>query len=91
LYGGVGGVAVGGGVGCGGFGGGGTWSGGERRVRESGVEGWIDRVTSNLFGFAEKIPPEKFSGGGVVTAGGRPTVAAAGGGEWGESNKKCVY
>nr|GFD21551.1 hypothetical protein [Tanacetum cinerariifolium] len=48
----------------GGFGGGGAWSGGERRVRESGVGGWIDRVTSNLFGFAEKIPPEKFSDGG---------------------------
>nr|GEW41209.1 Toll/interleukin-1 receptor (TIR) domain-containing protein [Tanacetum cinerariifolium] len=36
----------------------------KRRVRESGVEGRIDRVTSNLFGFAGKIPPEKFSGGG---------------------------
>nr|GEY67192.1 reverse transcriptase domain-containing protein [Tanacetum cinerariifolium] len=45
-------------------GGGGAWRGGERRVRESGVEGWIDRVTSYLFGFAGKIPPEKFSGGG---------------------------
>nr|GEX13708.1 hypothetical protein [Tanacetum cinerariifolium] len=36
----------------------------KRRVRESGVEGRIDRVTSNLFGFAGKIPPEKFSNGG---------------------------
>nr|GFC37456.1 hypothetical protein [Tanacetum cinerariifolium] len=36
----------------------------KRRVRESGVEGRIDRVTSNLFGFAGKIPPKKFSGGG---------------------------
>nr|GEU39947.1 hypothetical protein [Tanacetum cinerariifolium] len=43
----------------------------KRRVRESGVEGRIDRVTSNLFGFAEKIPPKKFSDGGVVAAGGR--------------------
>nr|GFB58697.1 hypothetical protein [Tanacetum cinerariifolium] len=80
LYGGVGGVAVvvlvtrvwsvmnGGGG-----------SGGERRVRESGVEGWIDRVTSNLSGFAGKIPAEKFFGGGrrrrVVVA----RWAAAGG------------
>nr|GFB40539.1 hypothetical protein [Tanacetum cinerariifolium] len=53
----------------------------KRRVRESGVEGRIDRVTSNLFGFAGKIPPEKFSGGGVVAAGGRPAMVAAGGGE----------
>nr|GFB58212.1 hypothetical protein [Tanacetum cinerariifolium] len=61
-------------------GGGSAWGGGERRVRESSVEGRIDRVTSNLFGFAGKIPPEKFSGGGrrrrVVVAG----WAAAGGG-----------
>nr|GFB47819.1 hypothetical protein [Tanacetum cinerariifolium] len=42
----------------------------ERRVRESGVEGRIDRVTRKLFGFAGKIPPEKFSGGRRVVAGG---------------------
>nr|GEY99275.1 integrase, catalytic region, zinc finger, CCHC-type, peptidase aspartic, catalytic [Tanacetum cinerariifolium] len=35
----------------------------KRRVRESGVEGRIDRVTRILFGFARKIPPEKFFGG----------------------------
>nr|GEY62174.1 hypothetical protein [Tanacetum cinerariifolium] len=38
------------------------------RVKESGVE---DRETRNLFGFAGKIPPEKFSDGGRVVAGGR--------------------
>nr|GFA99344.1 hypothetical protein [Tanacetum cinerariifolium] len=64
---------------------------GERRVRESGVEGRIDRVMRKLFGFAGKIPPEKFSGGGMVAAaGGRPAVAAAGGGEWGENKKSGV-
>nr|GEX75882.1 hypothetical protein [Tanacetum cinerariifolium] len=41
-----------------------------RRVKESGVEDRIDRETGSLFGFAEKSPPEKFSGGGVVVAGG---------------------
>nr|GFC05813.1 hypothetical protein [Tanacetum cinerariifolium] len=40
------------------------------RVRESGVEGWIDREMRKLFGFAGKIPPEKFSDGGRVVAGG---------------------
>nr|GFB48009.1 hypothetical protein [Tanacetum cinerariifolium] len=55
------------------------------RVRDSGVEERIDRETSNLFGFAGKIPLEKFSGGGVVAAaGGQPAGAAAGCGEWGE-------
>nr|GFB00053.1 hypothetical protein [Tanacetum cinerariifolium] len=44
------------------------------RVRESGINERIDRETSNLFGFAGKIPPEKFSGGDVV--------AAAGGCRW---------
>nr|GFA70992.1 retrovirus-related Pol polyprotein from transposon TNT 1-94 [Tanacetum cinerariifolium] len=57
---------------------GGGGSGGERRVRESGVEGWIDRVTSNLFGFAGKIPPKKFSGGGRVVAGGPDILFAVG-------------
>nr|GEZ16210.1 hypothetical protein [Tanacetum cinerariifolium] len=40
------------------------------RVKESGVEDRVDRETRNLFGFAEKIPPEKFSDGGRVVAGG---------------------
>nr|GFB41607.1 hypothetical protein [Tanacetum cinerariifolium] len=46
---------------------------GKGRVRESGVEGRIDRETRILFGFAGKIPPEKFSGGGRrrLTGGGR--------------------
>nr|GFB72007.1 hypothetical protein [Tanacetum cinerariifolium] len=68
----------GGGVGVGGsggfYGGGDAWSGGSkgwgRRLRKSGVEGRIDRETMILFGFAGKIPPEKFSGGGRVVAGG---------------------
>nr|GFB46470.1 hypothetical protein [Tanacetum cinerariifolium] len=51
---------------------------GKGRVRESGVEGRIDRETRNLFGFVGKIPPEKFSGGGSVVA----AVAAAGGLGW---------
>nr|GFC42154.1 hypothetical protein [Tanacetum cinerariifolium] len=54
----------------------------KRRVRESGVEGRIDRETRILFGFAGKIPLEKFFGGGrrrrVVA--GRQEVA--GGGLW---------
>nr|GEY96043.1 hypothetical protein [Tanacetum cinerariifolium] len=36
---------------------------GNGRVRESGVEGRIDRETKILFGFARKIPTEKFSCG----------------------------
>nr|GEY45342.1 hypothetical protein [Tanacetum cinerariifolium] len=47
---------------------------GERRVRESGVEGRIDRVMRKLFRFAGKISPEKFFDGGLVAAGGRPPV-----------------
>nr|GFB54580.1 hypothetical protein [Tanacetum cinerariifolium] len=42
------------------------------RVKESGVEDRVDRETRNLFGFAGKIPPEKFSGGGRVAVAGRP-------------------
>nr|GEY58085.1 hypothetical protein [Tanacetum cinerariifolium] len=42
----------------------------KRRVRESGVEGRIDRVVGILFGFAGKILPKKFSDGGRVVAGG---------------------
>nr|GFB08719.1 hypothetical protein [Tanacetum cinerariifolium] len=34
------------------------------RVKESGVEDRVDRETRNLFGFAGKISPKKFSGGG---------------------------
>nr|GFC18446.1 hypothetical protein [Tanacetum cinerariifolium] len=37
---------------------------------ESGVDDRVDRETRNLFGFAGKIPPEKFSDDGVVVAGG---------------------
>nr|GEV98459.1 hypothetical protein [Tanacetum cinerariifolium] len=59
------------------------------RMRESGIDERIDRETSNLFGFAGKIRPEKFSGGGRrrrVVAGRKE--AAAGGGEWGEIPRK---
>nr|GEY07580.1 hypothetical protein [Tanacetum cinerariifolium] len=38
------------------------------RVRESGVDDWIDRSEGNKFGFAGKSPPENFSGGGSVVA-----------------------
>nr|GFA54593.1 hypothetical protein [Tanacetum cinerariifolium] len=56
----------------------------KRRVRESGVDDRVDRETRNLFGFAGKIPPEKFSGGG----GWWP----AGGGEWERVlSFVCVY
>nr|GEX98587.1 hypothetical protein [Tanacetum cinerariifolium] len=74
---------------------GGDGSGGERRVRESGVEGWIDRVVGILFGFAGKISPEKFSGGGrrrrvvagrqEAAAGGESTNDALGEDTWKES------
>ncbi|GKA76606.1 hypothetical protein Tco_0783067 [Tanacetum coccineum] len=37
---------------------------GRRRVEESEVSGWIDRLTRSILGVAGKIPPEKFSGGG---------------------------
>nr|GEX92485.1 hypothetical protein [Tanacetum cinerariifolium] len=69
-------------VGCGGVGGG--IGGGingvaeKRRVMESGVDDRVDRETRNLFGFAGKIQPEKFSGGDSVVA----AVAAAGGLGW---------
>ncbi|GKC96808.1 hypothetical protein Tco_1162250 [Tanacetum coccineum] len=36
---------------------------GRRRVEESEVSGWIDRLTRSILGVAGKIPPEKFSGG----------------------------
>nr|GFB20320.1 hypothetical protein [Tanacetum cinerariifolium] len=46
---------------------GGRWQRGERDIVDR-----VDRVTRRHFGFAEKSPPEKFSGGGrVVVAGGR--------------------
>nr|GFA27428.1 uncharacterized mitochondrial protein AtMg00810-like [Tanacetum cinerariifolium] len=55
-------------VGCGGFG---EW----QHVGESGVGDRVDRSKRSLFGFARKIPPEKFSGGGcVVVAGGRRKI-----------------
>nr|GEZ79683.1 hypothetical protein [Tanacetum cinerariifolium] len=70
-----GGVCVGGSGGF--YGGGGAWCGGvdggqrgKGRVRESGVKGRIDREIRSIFGFVGKIPPEKFSGGGRVVAGG---------------------
>nr|GEZ67576.1 hypothetical protein [Tanacetum cinerariifolium] len=65
-----------------------AWYGGgteKGRVRESGVDERVDRVTGTLFGFAGKIPPEKFSGGGRRrrrVAGWWPPVG--GDGEWGE-------
>nr|GFB17814.1 hypothetical protein [Tanacetum cinerariifolium] len=40
------------------------------RVRESDIDERIDRVIRSIFGFAGKIPPEKFSGGSRVVAGG---------------------
>nr|GFB92860.1 hypothetical protein [Tanacetum cinerariifolium] len=48
------------------------------RVGESGVDEWIDRSEGNNFGFAEKSPPEKFSGGGSMVAGGGWLVAGDG-------------
>ncbi|GJS63922.1 hypothetical protein Tco_0678486 [Tanacetum coccineum] len=53
---------------------------GRRRVEESEVSGWLDRLTRSILDVAGKIPPEKFSGGGAVAAavaggGGRPPVA----------------
>ncbi|GKC31775.1 hypothetical protein Tco_1039069, partial [Tanacetum coccineum] len=43
---------------------------GRRRVEESEVSGWLDRLTRSILEVAGKIPPEKFSGGGgVVVAG----------------------
>nr|GEY01294.1 hypothetical protein [Tanacetum cinerariifolium] len=41
-----------------------------RRVGKSGLKDRVDRKTGSLFGFAGKIPPEKFSGDGSVVAGG---------------------
>nr|GFB33067.1 hypothetical protein [Tanacetum cinerariifolium] len=56
------------------------------RVKESGVEDRVDWETRNLFGFAGKIQPEKFSGGG------RQWWPAAGWGGEGESSIcVCVY
>nr|GEU74976.1 integrase, catalytic region, zinc finger, CCHC-type, peptidase aspartic, catalytic [Tanacetum cinerariifolium] len=55
----------------------------KRRVRESGVEGRIDRVTSNLFGFAGKVFRRWLS----VANGGRPAVAAAG---WGSGERRVL-
>nr|GEU73200.1 hypothetical protein [Tanacetum cinerariifolium] len=45
--------------------------GGEKkRVAASDIVDRIDRKVGNLFGFAGKSSPEKFSGGGGVVAGG---------------------
>ncbi|GJR69281.1 hypothetical protein Tco_0015346 [Tanacetum coccineum] len=53
-----------GGVGCGGT------AAGEEGGNASGVDGRLDRVTRKLFEAHRKTPPEKFSGGGDVVAGG---------------------
>ncbi|GKD14059.1 hypothetical protein Tco_1198466 [Tanacetum coccineum] len=42
----------------------------EERVGESEYGELIDRATRNHFGLHRKTPPEKFSGGGNVVAGG---------------------
>nr|GFA15640.1 hypothetical protein [Tanacetum cinerariifolium] len=41
-----------------------------RRVRESDIDDRIDRSKRSIFGVTGKSPPEKFSGGGGVVAGG---------------------
>nr|GEU48885.1 hypothetical protein [Tanacetum cinerariifolium] len=46
-----------------------------RRMTESVIVDRIDRVTGSTFGFAGKSPPEKFSGDGVVVAGGDGRLA----------------
>nr|GFA65905.1 hypothetical protein [Tanacetum cinerariifolium] len=54
------------------------------RVKESDMDERVDRVTSNIFGFAGKIPSKKFSGGGRrrrMVAGRQEDVAGGGGGE----------
>ncbi|GJR13606.1 retrovirus-related pol polyprotein from transposon TNT 1-94 [Tanacetum coccineum] len=58
-----------GGVGCGGTAAG---EGGREKtlVRASDLVGRIDRAMRKLFGFGQKSPPEKFSGGGVVSVAG---------------------
>nr|GEW52535.1 hypothetical protein [Tanacetum cinerariifolium] len=73
----------------GGFGGGGGCGVVEkRRVRESGIDERVDRKTSSLFGFAGKIPPEKFSGGGVKVVGvGGSGGFYGGGGAWSGGSK----
>nr|GEZ19469.1 hypothetical protein [Tanacetum cinerariifolium] len=40
------------------------------RVGESDIQDRVDRKVGSIFGFAGKRPPEKFSGGGSVVAGG---------------------
>ncbi|GKB64593.1 hypothetical protein Tco_0920779 [Tanacetum coccineum] len=37
-----------------------------RRLAASDLVGRIDQLTRNTFGFCQKSPPEKFSGGGGV-------------------------
>ncbi|GKD13772.1 hypothetical protein Tco_1198179 [Tanacetum coccineum] len=44
--------------------------GGGRRVEESGCGDRIDPVTRSHFGVRRKNPPENFSGGGAMGAGG---------------------
>ncbi|GJW33897.1 hypothetical protein Tco_0053929 [Tanacetum coccineum] len=64
---------------------------GRRRVEESEISGWIDRLTRSILELAGKIPPEKYSGGGAVV-----TAAGDGGGrrpvKWERERilKECV-
>ncbi|GJW84301.1 hypothetical protein Tco_0157446, partial [Tanacetum coccineum] len=75
----------GGGVGCGG-----TAAGEEGRVRESDLGDWVDPVVRTIFGFAGKIPPEKFSGGG---SGGRRRRELAGEDDrrWSEEEEREAF
>ncbi|GKC14821.1 hypothetical protein Tco_1011603, partial [Tanacetum coccineum] len=43
---------------------------GRRRVEESEVSGWLDRLTTSILDVAGKIPPEKYSGGGATVVAG---------------------
>ncbi|GJV91759.1 hypothetical protein Tco_1539572 [Tanacetum coccineum] len=58
-----------GGVGCGGTAAGEEGEG-KTASGASGVDGRVDRVTRKLFEAHRKTPPEKFSGGGAMVAGG---------------------
>ncbi|GKB83315.1 hypothetical protein Tco_0950210, partial [Tanacetum coccineum] len=58
-----------GGVGCGGTAAGEEGEG-KTASGASGVDARVDRVTRKLFEAHRKTPPEKFSGGGAMVAGG---------------------
>ncbi|GKG53847.1 hypothetical protein Tco_0555247, partial [Tanacetum coccineum] len=49
-----------------------------RRMEESEIAGWIDRLTRSIFGVHRKTPSEIFSGGGAAVVAGK--VAEDGGG-----------